>query len=70
MEVLVFKTNVSQQTQISKVQALLKTISTIENWNFDLEDCDRILKIVASNLSPRHIESVLQASGINCEELE
>lgn len=70
MEVLVFKTNVSQQTQISKVQALLKAISTIENWNFDLEDCDRILKIVASNLSPRHIESVLRASGINCEELE
>ena len=70
MEVLVFKTSVSERTQISKVQALLKTIPAIENWNFDLEDCDNILRIVASNLSPRYVESVLQMAGINCEELE
>ncbi len=70
MEVLVFKTNVSKQTEVSKVQTLLKRIAAIEDWNFDSEDCNCVLRIVASNLSPRHIESVLRASGINCEELE
>jgi hypothetical protein len=29
-----------------------------------------VLRIVANNISPRHIENVLKTAGINCEELE
>lgn len=70
MEVLVFKTSVSKRTQVTKVKTLLKRIPTINKWNFDLEDCDHILRIVADDLSPRQIESVLQRAGFDCQELQ
>ena len=70
MEVLVFKTSITKQTQVSKAKALLTSIPAIEAWNFDLEDCDNILRIVAKNLSPRYVEAVLQTAGFNCQELD
>jgi len=70
MEVLVFKTSVSKRTQISKVKTLLKRIPAINQWNFDLEDCDNVLRIVAEGLSPRQIESVLHTAGFECQELQ
>ena len=70
MEVLVFKTSVSKRTHISRVKTLLKRIPAIAQWNFDLEDCDNILRIVADDLSPRRIESVLQMAGFECQELQ
>jgi hypothetical protein len=69
MNVLVFNTSVSEPKQVSKVNTLLTPIRAIEAWNFDLEDCDHILRIVAQNLSPQYIETVLQNAGIVCEEL-
>jgi hypothetical protein len=70
MEVLVFKTSVSKRTHINKVRTLLKRIDAIDEWNFDLEDCDNILRIVADDISPRRIESVLQTAGFECQELQ
>jgi len=70
MNVLVFTTSVSEPEQISKVQPLLTSVPTIEDWNFDLEDCDNILRVVASDVSPRYIESLLHTAGFLCTELE
>ena len=49
---------------------MLKGIPAITRWNFDLEDCDNILRIVAGPLSPRQVEAVLQTAGFDCQELE
>jgi cell fate (sporulation/competence/biofilm development) regulator YmcA (YheA/YmcA/DUF963 family) len=70
MEVLVFKTSVSKRKQINEVKTLLESIPAIDKWNFDLEDCDKVLRVVAANLSPRQIERVLQTAGFDCQELE
>ncbi len=70
MEVLVFKTSVSKQTQINKVRSLLKSIPAIDKWNFDLDDCDNILRIVADRLCARQVEAVLQTAGFDCRELQ
>jgi hypothetical protein len=69
MDVLVFKTSVQQLTQVNQVKTLFTTMPAIQNWNFDLEDCDNILRIESDGLSPRYVESVLQQAGIVCEEL-
>ena len=55
MEVLVFKTNVTSKSKVSRVGSLLTSFPNIQQWNFDLEDCDNILRIVASGLSPRKV---------------
>jgi hypothetical protein len=69
MDVLVFKTNVTSKRKVSRVSSLLTSFPNIQQWNFDLEDCDNILRIVASGLSPRNVESTLKSAGIGCEEL-
>ncbi|CAN5196829.1 hypothetical protein BH09BAC6_BH09BAC6_18660 [soil metagenome] len=70
MEILIFTTSVEKEEQVSRVQTLLTSVPAISQWNFDLEDCDNILRIVASDISPRYIESLLQTAGFNCRELE
>ena len=69
MDVLVFTTSVSAPEQINKIQPLLTAVPHIEEWNFDLEDCDNILRIVSQDVSPRYIESLLNTAGFLCTEL-
>ena len=70
MDVLVFSTSVKEQRQVSRVTTLLIKVTSIAKWNFDLEDCDNILRIEADGLSPRYIERLLQNAGIHCQELD
>jgi hypothetical protein len=70
MDILIFVTSVEKPEQVSEVKPLLTAVPAISQWNFDLEDCDNILRIEACNISPRYIENLLQSAGFNCEELE
>lgn len=69
MNVLIFKTTVTRRREVDRVQNLLTAVPAVTNWNFDLEDCDKILRIESNDLSPRYIEAMLQNVGIGCEEL-
>ncbi|MEO6851183.1 MAG: hypothetical protein ABI203_03990 [Mucilaginibacter sp.] len=70
MEILVFKTDVTSKRKVSKVSTLLTSFPSIQQWNFDLEDCDKILRIVASDLNPGSVELLLNAAGFNCKVLD
>lgn len=41
-----------------------------KKWSFDLEDCDRVLRVEANMISPEEIFDVFQNAGFECEELE
>ena len=70
MEILVFKTNVSSKRKVTKVSTLLTSVPAIKQWNFDLEDCDKVLRIETIGLRPAYVETLLQAAGFNCRELD
>jgi hypothetical protein len=70
MEILVFKTNVTSKKKVSKVSPLLTSFPTIQQWNFDLDDCDKVLRIVATELIPGSVESLLQTAGFDCEVMD
>ena len=70
MEVLVFKTNVTSKRKVNKVRALLASFPAIRQWNFDLEDCDKVLRIEAIGLQPAIVESLLHTAGFSCSELD
>ena len=70
MDVLIFTTNVTEPEEVSDVRPLLTAVPSIKEWNFDLEDCDRILRVVSDDISPRFIEILLQNAGFSCMELE
>ncbi|MDB5007549.1 MAG: hypothetical protein JWQ84_3489 [Mucilaginibacter sp.] len=70
MEILVFATSIEKPEQVDEVKPLLTAVPAIKQWNFDLDDCDNILRIEGSNISPRYIESLIQTAGYNCQELD
>jgi cell fate (sporulation/competence/biofilm development) regulator YmcA (YheA/YmcA/DUF963 family) len=70
MEILIFKTNVTNKKKVSEINSLLKAIPAIKQWNFDLDDCDKILRIVGVEIQPDLIELLLNTAGFNCQELE
>jgi hypothetical protein len=69
MEVMIFKTNVNSKRKADKIGTSLKSAPNIKQWNFDLEDCDYILRIVATGVKPDWVEAVLQKAGFMCQVL-
>jgi len=68
MDIHVFKTGVTTSEAVSKVSSLLTAERAIADWNFDLEDCDNILRVVG-DLPASKIERMLSRQGIYCQEL-
>ena len=69
MVVEVFKTNV-EEVELSEllIQQLLNHFPD-SRVNFDMEDCDKILRIEAQAIIPEKIIEVLNANGYSCEVL-
>ena len=69
MIVEVFKTNV-EEVELSEL-----LIQQLEDQfpdsliNFDMEDCDKILRVEASVVTPEKIIQILNSNGYSCEVL-
>lgn len=69
MEILIFRTNVNSPKAVKSLFPLLSAELKILNWTFDLEDCDKILRIEASDKISKIIIELLRSSSFECEEL-
>lgn len=68
--VLVFKTSVSTRSGVKQVKHLLNELMhENECWNFDLEDCDHILRVEAFRIKASEVEDQLKKAGFLCTEL-
>ena len=70
MEVLVFKTSITSYTGVASVAPVLDAMAGHGNWNFALDDCDRILRIVSNSVDPSLTIFALNELGFECSELE
>ena len=70
MEILVFKTNLTNKKRISNVEPVLNIHPHIIKWNVDLHDCDNVLRVVSKNIAAKEIEELLIGAGFHCEELQ
>ena len=69
--VLVFRTSVTKESEIALLAPHLNKLTQGNgNWNFDLEDCDNILRIESVSLQTWEVIPVLQQLQFFCEELE
>ncbi len=59
----VFKTNVTNRKEIETLKPLLDTHLEIAKWNFDLEDCDNILRIDSINKITECTVKILRDNG-------
>ena len=67
IKVLVFKTSVRHKYHVDILAPELKDYG---KWNFDLDDCDKILRVENDQVSGKAITAILEKYGFKCEELE
>lgn len=65
----VFKTNVQEVEQSEMIVGRLLEHFPNSIINFDLEDCDKILRVHASAISNHKIIELLNSHGFHCEVL-
>ena len=65
--IYVFKTSVDSKTKFESASVLLDQLLPQSQWNFDLEDCDNILRIDSEE---EINEIVLKNQVFDCIELE
>lgn len=70
IEILVFKTNIVNSRHIKKIEPCLNLHPNIKEWNIDLHDCDKVLRIVTEKIHPSEIENLVLNAGYACEELK
>ena len=68
--IFVFKTSVKTKMQARKLKPHINKILPNEKWNFDIEDCDKILRIDSEENIVLKIKGLLNIHNYNCEELE
>jgi len=67
----VFKTNINHKKDAERMLKLLHSALQNHHINFDLEDCDRILRVENRNntIDIPFIENILEEKGFHCEVL-
>lgn len=68
--IYVFKTSVKNKTQIKKLKPYPDSNLQDIKWNFDLEDCDSILRIVSKKNICKKVNNLLNSFYFDCIELE
>jgi hypothetical protein len=67
--VMVFRTNITTKTEAKKLLSLINKKEIIK-WSIDLEDHDRVLRVVSDNFSSEKIVDLAKTKGLECAELE
>lgn len=70
MYIIIFKTNVSTEDQSVRLQTQLGKLEEIVMSSFDLDDCDRILRIVSTNPNTENISNLFSGMGFSCDAME
>lgn len=63
----VFKTNVQNHSDAERLVAELSKKNSILKINFDLNDCDNVLRIEAKKINPLEIIELMHSNGFQCE---
>lgn len=66
----IFKTNVDDHSQAEKIIALLNQHFPCFSVNFDLHDCDKILRVKGDSIPINEIELLVCNAGFHCSVLE
>lgn len=66
----VFKTNIEDKTTAGMLTAELYSYFPKGRINFDLNDCDNILRIEGENIMAEEVARILSGKGFICEVLE
>ncbi|MBA4853079.1 hypothetical protein [Emticicia sp. BO119] len=66
----VFKTNIQERKHASLLFEVLRRQFPLFKINFDLDDCDKILRIEGDRISNDRIMTIIHMNGYQCQVLE
>ena len=66
----IFKTNIDCECMAQKVEKIVMENFQNISINFDLEDCDRILRVEGEIIPSTKISTTVQNMGLICEILD
>ena len=66
----VFKTNVRKKTESRMLLSVLSELFPLCKVNFDLSDCDRVLRVEGEEMEALRIMILLKEYGFMCEVLD
>jgi hypothetical protein len=66
----VFATNVQERADAKTVVGLLLRHFPGSKINFDLQDCDKILRVEGTNVCPAKVMVLVKETGFACNVLE
>lgn len=66
----IFKTNVQEFSEAQKLVALLRRHFPDSKINFDLDDCDKVLRVEGSNLRIEKVMALVMEKGFLCKVID
>jgi hypothetical protein len=66
----VFKTNVHRPTEASRLVAMLLNHFPGSKINFDLDDCDKVLRVEGRNFITEKVMHLVRENGFQCAVLD
>ena len=66
----VFKTNVQKKAQGKMLLSVLSEAFPLFKINFDLSDCDKVLRVEGDNMEASTIMMLVKQHGFNCDVLD
>jgi hypothetical protein len=68
--IIVFKTSVKTNRQVGQLKPYIDKMLPTARWNFDLTDCDKILRVDCEENVVLKIIDLLNRHNYSCKELE
>lgn len=68
--IAVFRTSLQTKQDVSKLEQGLATLPRLSSWTVDLDDCDRVLRLVGVCIDINSVQALVQKAGFFCEELD
>ncbi|MBL0740692.1 hypothetical protein [Chryseolinea lacunae] len=68
--IYVFKTSVATQADVQRLKPVLQERLENAKWTFDLDDCDKVLRVDSKIENEQAVIQLLRRNGYDCEALQ
>lgn len=68
--ILIFRTSITKEQDITRIGILFTQYPQIHKWNVDFEDWEKVLRIECRGITPADVSNILQTINIRAMELE
>lgn len=69
MDVLIFKTNAVSKQDSALIKNHLTKLTDVHECTVDLDDCDKVLRVITGNINAGLIERRVEDLGYYCREM-